>query len=57
MDATYNLSLYLVLDKSLKFFSQNLSEIQKFWSQDVDFVVIGNAFKIYFAFHNSNKII
>lgn len=30
MDATYNLSLYLVVDKGLKFLSQNFSKIQKF---------------------------
>ena len=39
--ATYNLSLYLVVDKSLPFLSQNFSEIQKFRPRDVDLVVYG----------------
>lgn len=57
MDAAYNLSLYLVIDKSLKFLSQNFNKIQKFRPQDVDFVVCKNAFRTYLALYNSNKII
>jgi len=57
MDATYNLNLYLVIDKSLKFLSQNFNKILKFRPPDIGFVVCKDAFKTYFAFHISNKII